>query len=145
MNANVKELLEKAARNLGCELKQLGNEGNFFAMVVPVKASRKQSVMAVVVKGEDYIRFFSPYGTAAILNLEVAKNLLKSNFSMTGVANAIVDFDLFDGLGTAPRLVVVGEQLIATAEIEEIIDKIKRVAESADAYEDAITKGGDRL
>jgi hypothetical protein len=145
MNVNVKELLEKAARNLGCELKQLTNKGDVFTVNVPVGTSRTQLVFAIVVKGEEYIRFFSPYGTAAILNLEVAKSLLKDNFGMTGIAHAIVNMDLFDGQGNVPRLVVVGEQLIATAEVEEIVDKIKKVAEIADAFEDKITRGGDRL
>ena len=36
MNANLKELLEKTARNLGCELKQLTNKGDVFTVRIRI-------------------------------------------------------------------------------------------------------------
>ena len=91
------------------------------------------------------MRFISFFGTASMLNLDAAIVLLKYNLGLTGIATAILDFDLQDGLGSVPRLTVVGEQLIAAADLDEVVDKIRKVAQNADELENLITSGGDRL
>ena len=142
---DIKELLETATKKLGCKLNDFGGQGKYFNMVVSLENNRSQHVFSLMVKGNVYIRFLSFFGSAHILTLDAATALLKMNLSMTGVANAILDWDLGDGLGSVPRLVVVGEQLFATADLDEIIDKIKTVAQQADSLEKLITGGGDRL
>jgi len=138
----IKELLERAAKKLGCELNAYGDTDGW-VMVVPVENNRTQHVIAVIVRGNIYIRFISFYGPAFILNLELATILLKDNLFLTGIANTISDFDWRNGKGMVPSLAVVGEQLIATADLEEIVDKIKNVAERADYYENIILEGRD--
>lgn len=142
---DIKELLETAAKKVGCKLNDVGGQGKYFNMRVPLENDRSQFVISLMVKGNVYIRFLSFFGSARILNLNAAIALLKMNLGMTGVANAILDWDLGDGLGSVPRLVVVGEQLFATADLDEVIDKIKTVAQQADSLEKIITGGGDIL
>ncbi|MBU2598236.1 MAG: ankyrin repeat domain-containing protein [Actinobacteria bacterium] len=142
---SVKELLEAAARKLGCELKKIGEDDRFFMMIVPLENNREQTVLSVVIDTKDYLRFISFFGVATALNLKVAIILLRDNLSMRGVATTILDFDLRDGQGEVPRLAIVGEQLIATADLDEVVDKIRNVAQNADKYEEIITCGGDRL
>lgn len=142
---DIKELLETAAKKVGCKLNDAGGQGKLFNMRVPLENDRSQFVISLMVKGNVYIRFLSFFGSARILNLNAAIALLKMNLGMTGVANAILDWDLGDGLGRVPRLVVVGEQLFATADLDEVIDKIKTVAQQADSLEKIITRGGDVL
>lgn len=142
---DIKELLEVAAKKLGCKLNDLGGQGKYFNMVVPMENDRSQIVFSLMVEGNVYIRFISFFGSAHILTLDKAIYLLKMNLGMTGVANAILDWDLLDGLGNVPRLAVVGEQLFATIDLDEVIDKIKTVAQQADLLEEIITGGGDIL
>lgn len=142
---DIKELLETAAKKLGCKLNDFGGQGKYFNMVVPLENNRSQVVFSLMVEGNVYIRFLSFFGSAHILTLDAAIALLKMNLGMTGVANAILNWDLGDGLGSVPRLGVVGEQLFATADLEEVIDKIKTVAQQADSLEKIITGGGDIL
>lgn len=142
---DIKELLETATKKVGCKLNDVGGQGKYFNMRVPLENNRSQFVISLMVKGNVYIRFLSFFGSARLLNLNAAIALLKMNLGMTGVANAILDWDLGDGLGIVPRLVVVGEQLFATADLDEVIDKIKTVAQQADSLEKIITHGGDIL
>ena len=142
---DIKELLEGAANKLGCKLNNFGGQGKYFNMVVPLENNRSQVVISLMVEGNGYIRFLSFFGSAHILTLDTAIGLLEMNLSMTGVASAILDWDLGDGLGIVPRLVVVGEQLFITTDLDEVIDKIKTVAQQADSLEKIITSGGDIL
>ena len=133
---NVKELLEAATKKLRCELNVLGDRGNFFSTIVSLKNNRTQLVFAAIVGGGEYLTFFSFFDTASVLDLDGAIALLKLSFNLNGIATGIADFDLKDGLGTVPRLAIVGEQLIATANLDEVVDKIKKVAEVADGLEE---------
>lgn len=140
---DIKELLEGAAKKLGCKLDVLSDTYRLFSMIVPVENNRTQYVLATVVKDNMYIRFISFYSRAVTLTLDVATILLKDNLFLTGITNAIVDFDWQDGQGAVPSLAIVGEQLITTADLDEVVDKIKNVAEQADNYENIIFEGRD--
>ena len=132
------ELLNAASKKIGCEFKYEPDDVMFY-LNITLEGNRSQHVLIVIVKGNEYVRFISFYAPATVLNLKVAELLLRDNLGLTGVTNAVVDIE------DKPQLCVVGEQLIETAEVDEIIDKIKMVAKTADDYEDAIYDGEDNL
>lgn len=107
-------------------------DGDGIILSIPLPEGRSQMVIIVTVKGRQSIRFFSPIGRYQNLNATV---LLEFNMQLVDGAFAKVNFDLFDGLGNAPTLVLVDCQRIDTADYMEIKDKLLNIAVNADDVE----------
>jgi len=136
MDTKIKEIVLTAAQNLDAKILW---QDETIGLDVPCGEGRTQVVMIVEVEGKEYIRIFSLI--ARFQNLDPVK-ALRLNMTFTDSAFAITDGDLKDGLGKAPTLVMVTTQRIATADLDEVQSKIKKIATLADGAEEQIT-GGD--
>lgn len=137
MDAKIKELVLTAAQNLDAKVLW---QDETIGLDVSCGEGRSQTVMILEVEGKEYIRFVSLI--ARFQDLDPVEGL-RLNMRFTEGAFAIMDWDLEDGLGEAPTLVMVTTQRIATADLEEIQSKIEQIAIISDTAEEKFT-GRDR-
>ncbi|HOC52979.1 MAG TPA: hypothetical protein PLW61_01255 [Caldisericia bacterium] len=139
MNENLKNLIFEACKNLNAELVYENKENFGYVFLVPCDEGRKQNV--IITRSEDYLKIATPIARYQYVN-PVA--VLEYNFLIQEGSLGVADFDFNDGLGNTSSLFFVTTQLIKTADLEEIQNKIKTTAIEGDRVEKTLI-GRDRI